>query len=98
MQEQLAAEGLPVEIRILGINAPGLEAGNAAMTANVDLPWLQDTGTELATARWNAAFRDVFVLDETNRPVRVYNLTDHSLGDPANFAELMGILRERAGG
>ena len=41
-------------------------------------------------------YRDVIVLDRENRAVAVYNLTEHSLGDPANYAALKDILRAAA--
>lgn len=43
-------------------------------------------------AAWQVTFRDVVILDTENRPVGVYNLTVHDLGDPASYAELKQLL------
>ena len=84
--------GSVVPIRILGVNEPGQEAGNAAITDGRDVPWLQDTVAEAVTARWGVTPRDVVVLDGENVPFAVYNLTVHDLADPAAYAELRDVL------
>ena len=98
MQAELDAEGLPIEVQILGINAAGLEAGNATITAGRTLPWLQDTAADNVWATWNVAWRDVWILDTNNVPVAVYNLTEHTLADPAQYAELQQMLTNVANG
>ncbi len=92
MQAELDAEGLPVEVSILGINAAGLEAGNATITAGRTLPWLQDTAADNVWASWNVVWRDVWILDTNNVPVGVFNLTEHDLGDPAQYAAFRTML------
>jgi hypothetical protein len=60
------------------------------------LPWLQDTPTVNVWGSWRVTWRDVVVLDADNKIVRVYNLTDNDLHDPAKYAELRGILLSAA--
>jgi len=96
MQAEILAANPASRIRIGGINAAGAEAGNEFITMGVALPWLQDPDDAVWTS-WDVTNRDVFVLDAENRKVTVYNLTVHDLSDPANYAELMGILRAAAG-
>jgi len=98
MQKEFDAEGLPVEIRILGVNEAGHESGNAAMCDGKDLPWLQDVASQRVWISWSVTFRDVVILDEENMAHSVYNLTDRNLDDPANYEALRAILRKAAGG
>ena len=96
MQREIDAEGLPVEVHILGVNAVGHESRNAAACDGRDIPWLQDTADQNAWGSWNVTWRDVLILDEDNVPVAVYNLTDHDLAVPANYEELKSMLRNVA--
>jgi hypothetical protein len=41
---------------------------------------------------WAVGYRDVWVLDGENKPLSVYNLTQHNLADPVQYAELKTIL------
>jgi len=79
-------------VRILGVNGIGLESGNTLVCEGRDLPWLQDTVDEHVWSQWQVTYRDVVILDGANVPVGVYNLTDHDLADPANYAELRALL------
>lgn len=97
MQDEIDTAGWPVPVRILGVNAAGLESGNAAMTSGRDLPWLQDTADVMAWAQWDAQWRDVIILGGDNTVYAVYNLTEHPLSDQANFDELKALLRAAAG-
>ncbi len=74
-------------IEILGVNAA---------TANVDsyiqlislgnpLPWLQDTPTHRVWETWGVTYRDLRILDSSNRVTAVFNLTAHDLGDSENY-------------
>ncbi len=98
MQTELDAEGLPIDVAILGLNAAGLEAGNATVTAGRALPWLQDTVDQNVWASWEVVWRDVWILDPDNVPVAIYNLTEHNLGDPAQYAAFKGMLENVANG
>lgn len=97
LQKELDAEGHPIEIRILGINGIGLESGNATITAGRTLPWLQDVAEVDVWTSWAVTYRDVRILDTENRLIGVYNLTEHNLGEPANYAELKAMLTAAAG-
>ena len=92
MQAELDGESHPIEIRIVGVNAIGLESGNAQITMGRTLPWLQDTVDEAVWTSWGVTFRDVWVLGTANEPIAVYNLTANNLGDPQKYAELKAIL------
>lgn len=93
IHDDLAAESLPLEIHVLGVNGAGYEGGNAQMTSGRTLPWCQDVPEVNAWGLWQAGYRDVVVLDAENRVVDVYNLTEHDLSDPANRDALKTILR-----
>jgi len=97
MQREIVADNPATRIRIAGSNRIGAESGNDLMCDGRDLPWVQDTVDAQAWASWNVTYRDVVVLDEDNVPVAVYNLTEHSLSDPANYEELKAILLAAAG-
>jgi hypothetical protein len=75
------------------VNASGLEAGNELITADVDLPWLQDEAAVDAWTAWGVTWRDVIILDRQNVVFAVENLTVHSLADPAHREELKALLR-----
>lgn len=79
-------------VRILGVNEAGQESGNVEVCQGRTLPWLQDLPRTNVWHAWHASWRDVIILDEDNRVIRVYNLTDHDLSVSANYAELRGIL------
>ncbi len=96
MQQEIDLVVTPRPIQILGINNIGQEAGNTLMTANHDLPWLQDVvGVQIWTL-WGASLRDVKILDENNQQILTYNLIANPLNDPANFDELKQILLDAA--
>lgn len=99
MQGEIDTElgGVPGErVQILGVNGIGLESGNASMTKDRTLPWLQDTADQQVWQSWAVTYRDVVVLDAENKPIAVYNVTTHNLGDPMNYAALKQILVDAA--
>ncbi len=96
MQDEINAKGWAQDVHILGVNAAGLEAGNAAAIVNKDLPWLQDTAAAAVWTSWAVEWRDVVIVDAANRKVGVYNLTVHDLADPNNYLELKGMLQAAA--
>ena len=91
MAAELEAEA-PGAVLLVGVNAAGLESGNALAVAGRTLALLQDTAEDGVWDSWGAAWRDVVVLDAENVPVQVYNLSVHDLNDPANYAELKTLL------
>jgi hypothetical protein len=95
MQVELSAESLALPVQILGINSAGHEAGNTAICAGRDLPWLQQpAGVSVWTEL--AEYRDVVIVDAANEKVVVYNLTPHNLAIAENYEELKGLLRASA--
>lgn len=97
MQNELLAANPTTKIRIAGINQIGAEGGIDSMCDGRDIPLLQDTYEDHAWAEWQVRYRDVFILDEENRTVAVYNLTDNSLSYPENYDELKQLLLDAAG-
>jgi hypothetical protein len=97
MQDEVAAETPGTIIRILGCNQIGAEGANPTITAGRDIPWTQDTMAANVWVDWGINYRDVVVTDVDNIPIAVYNLTDHDLANPANYAELKQILKDAAG-
>lgn len=96
MQEELDAGDAAGQVQILGVNETGQESGNAGMTTGRDLPWLQETAAMPVWGPWAVTWRDVIILDRSNRKVGVYNLTLHPLSDPTNYAELKAMLESAA--
>ncbi|MCC6557717.1 MAG: hypothetical protein IT372_32600 [Polyangiaceae bacterium] len=96
MQNELDAEGFEGKIEILGVNGAGYEAASFMMYAGRELPWLEDTEAASVWTSWAVTYRDVVILDGENRPIGVYNLTEHNLTDPANFSTLKGLLMDAA--
>ncbi len=97
LQDELDADH-PGVFRILGVNEVGFEAGNDDMCDGRDLPWLQDVeGVDVWGALWDVTYRDVIVLDDSNVVYGVYNVTDHNLSDPVEYAGLRQMMREAAG-
>ena len=78
------------------MNAIGLESGNAGITSGRTIPWLQDVPDQDVWTSWHVTWRDVIVLDQENRVVNIFNLTDHDLADSTNYATLRSILLEAA--
>ena len=97
MQAEILAAKPDSQIRVGGVNAVDSESANALITADRVLPWLQDVEAVDAWSSWDVTNRDVVVVDADNAKVAVYNLTVHDLGVPANYAELLAILRAAAG-
>lgn len=101
MQDDLAAAYPQLNIDFLGVNVLGEEASNDLITAGRDLPWLQDVdanqdGNSDAWQLWQAAWRDVIILDGGNHEVGRINLTTHNLGDAANYTLLRDMVVEAA--
>ena len=96
MQADPALDGLAREVRILGVNGAGLESGNAACCAGRTIPWLQDDAGSDVWGLWDVNYRDVILLDAQNLPIAVYNLTEHDLGNPADYEALKALLVQAA--
>ena len=92
MQAELTAEYPTLDITLYGINMPGYESGNESMVDGHTIGLLQDTTIADVTGAWGAIWRDVYVLDQNNEVVEVYNLTTYSLVDQTNYAYLKDLL------
>ena len=103
MQKELEAERPDLDIHILAVNEEGYgppehqDDVDLATTA-YDTPLLQDTPDVDAWGSWSVTYRDVIVLDAENRQVGVYNLTNNSLADAANYQAVKDMLIAAAGG
>jgi hypothetical protein len=96
MQAEILAANPASKIRILGINQTGQEAYNDLAVAGNSIPWLQDAA-DAAWGGWAATWRDVVILDGANRKVGVFNLTEHDITQPAEYAALLALLKSAAG-
>ena len=96
MLQELRAANSELPIEILGVNAVGQEAANDLTTQGRSLPWLQDTAEQDAWGAWAVTWRDVVILDRTNRAVAVFNLTKHGLERPAARDSLRQLLLQAA--
>ena len=88
MQQEVDTLTTVRPIELLGINLIGSEGGNATICTGRSVPWLQDTPQAKVWETWRATHRDVIVLDAENKVIQVYNLTDHDLSNPTNYATL----------
>jgi hypothetical protein len=89
MQEEL--DFLGVDVHIYAVNADGYESGLEDISALGDLPVLQDTEEEEVWLSWEVVWRDVYILDDENALVDVYNLTTYPLAVEANYEELKAM-------
>jgi len=97
MQNELLAADPATRIRIQAINQIGKEAGVDTMCAGRDIPLFQDTSVDHVWVQWQVRYRDVYILDEENRHVALYNLTDNGLTVAENYDELKQLLLDTAG-
>lgn len=96
MQKEIDTTTTTRPVVILGVNEAGQEADNDLMCQGRTLPWLQDTKAVNVWGSWHVTWRDVFVLDQDNKIITIYNLTDHDLTDTTNYAHLKGVLLNAA--
>ena len=84
-------------VEILGINDVGHESGNSGFCEGRDLAWLQATPDIPVWSDWGVTYRDVWILDADNKPIEVFNLTEHDLEDPAAYDALRTLFLDAAG-
>jgi hypothetical protein len=96
MQRELRDSNTRLPIEILGINAAGQESANDLATQGRVIPWLQDTAEANVWGAWAVTWRDVVILDENNRTVAVFNLTQHGLQRQAARDSLRQLLLQAA--
>lgn len=95
LQQEVDAEATALPIRILGVNQHGAETDYNAPGAfcdGRDLPLLEEGPDDGVWTAWGVTYRDVYVLDENNEVVAIYNLTEHGLHMPENYDALKAIL------
>ena len=92
MRQEIRQSDAARDVRFLGINESGQEAGNPEMYAGRVLPWLQDRAGQEVWESWDVTYRDVVIVDEENRKVAVYNVTVHDLAVPAAYDSLKTLL------
>ena len=97
MQAEIDTVHTAKRVSLNGINATGLESGNPDICAGRSLPWLQDTPQANVWMSWRVNFRDCIVLNAQNEVILTYNLTEHDLSVPANYAALKSALIDAAG-
>ncbi|MBP34839.1 MAG: hypothetical protein CMP31_04220 [Roseibacillus sp.] len=91
----MAAEATPdYKIEILGINWNLSDtSANNLVSADNDLPWLQDTVESNVRESWSPVFRDVIILNPANeRPIAAFNLTTYNLALEVNRTQLKALL------
>lgn len=104
MQDEFDKHFPSLRVSIVAINEKGQESSNALAVADRNLPLLQDVdsngdGASDVWASWDAAWRDVRILDKENNlrtdPAPnepVVNLTTRNLGVPENYNYLKSRL------
>ena len=81
-------------VQIYGVNAVGYEDSVSEITAGNALPLLQDTDSVDAWGAWYVEWRDLVIIDSSNRWVGLFNLTTHDLVDPSNLTEVRELVDE----
>ncbi|MEX2187538.1 MAG: Ig-like domain-containing protein [Pirellulales bacterium] len=99
MQAELSLSHPELNISIAAINEFGQDSANATASAGRTLPLLQDVnndgqaGSDTWTS-WNGAWRDVVILDATNRRFATFSLNpdQQDLSKPDNYEALKQML------
>lgn len=79
------------------MNDVGFESQNDTITDGRDLPWLQNTADADVWNEWGVTYRDVWVVDDENVVVGIFNVTGNSLGDQANYDTLRALFVQALG-
>jgi hypothetical protein len=66
------------------------------MTTGRTLAWLQDNAAQAVWDSWQVTYRDLVILDRKNWRIGVFNLTEHNLAVPAEYATLKQKLLDAA--
>jgi hypothetical protein len=96
MQDELDAEDLALEVRILMVNQQGAESGIQSACNGRDLALLQDVPSAMAWDSWYITYRDVVIVDAQTRVAGIYNLTTNNLAETDNYEALKTFLRQAA--
>jgi len=98
IQDELAIEHPQWAIQFIGVNEAGSESGNDNIIGDGrTLPWLQDVdldsdGNSDVWTAWDVTYRDVIILDGTNWPVAVFNVTENNLSESAAYDALKQLV------
>jgi len=90
LQKDLETSG-GTPVQILAVNEAGYESSLNQMSALGDLPVLTDRANNAVWDSWDVTYRDVVILDGKNECYAVFNLTNTSIQDPDNYAELKAL-------
>jgi len=102
MQNDLKNNFPTLDIEILGVNEFGHESGIPLIPNHGSIPWLQDVDSngngisDVWYDSWVVGYRDVFILDEDNVLIGVYNLTSNDLSDSSNYNTLRQVFIDAA--
>ena len=102
LQQDLNAAYPLLEIQILGVNQRGIELSNGAITAERDIPWLQDVDedgngvSDVWGDLWEVTYRDVVILGGDNSKLDTYNVTSNDLAESTNYDTLREMLIDAA--
>ena len=99
LQAQLLTVNPATKIRILGINAAGLESGNPTIITNCTIPWLQDTVSANVYGAWGGQQLRLHILDTFNIQRAIWNHTANPLAvaNDTNWNALKALLKQIAG-
>lgn len=82
-----------MNVEIVGINRIGFDSSPdiQLMTSGKTIPLVQDNSTANVWRSWDATWRDVRILDSSNRLVSVFNLSAHDLAAESNYETLRAM-------
>ena len=96
MHAELESTYPNLDIEIFAINMPGAGSGTQSFTSDIYLPMVQDDNATGIWSDWGAAWRDVYILDQNNELVEIFNLTQNGLNNSSNYDSLMQIFIDTA--
>jgi len=85
MQTLFDAHYPSLDIHILGVNEVGFDSQNDLMSAQGDLPWLQDVDSDrngtsdVWDDSWAVTYRDVQIVDRNGDLADIFNVTSNNL-------------------
>jgi hypothetical protein len=96
MQQEVAAANPRHEVHMHAINQIGKEGGIDGMCQGRTLPVCQDDTQHNVWESWKITYRDVVIVDPGGDVAGVYNLTEHTLAEPANYDSLKAMILQVA--
>ena len=95
MQKELDADYPEAGIFILGVNEVGY-GGSSTIYEGRDLPWLLDTDEADWWGNWGGSLWDLVILDRDGNVAGVFDLFEHDLDNPDEYAALKALLLDSA--